>query len=197
MSQGEHLNASRWAVTKQRLIGDGASIKREKDDFYPTPPEATRALLDVETFHGGAWEPACGDGAICRVFEERGLPVAGSDLVNRGFGETGVDFLLEYKPRAPNIVTNPPFKLAVPFVRHSLNLAEGKVAMLLKLAFLEGRERADLFRTTPFARVWVFSRRLAFVRGTPHAATPGGGMLAFAWFVWEHGYVGKPEIGWL
>jgi hypothetical protein len=106
---------------------------------------------------------------------------------------------MEHQPRAPNIVTNPPFKLAVPFVRHALRLTTGKVAMLLKIAFLEGQERAKLFSNSPLARVHVFSQRLAFVPGGTTGARKldGGGMMAFAWFVWEHGYSEPPRIGWL
>jgi len=46
----------------QRISGVATdSENREKHDFYPTPPEATNALLDRETFDGPIWEPACGD----------------------------------------------------------------------------------------------------------------------------------------
>lgn len=104
---------------------------------------------------------------------------------------------MEYLPRCPNIVTNPPFKLGVPFANHALDLATSKVAMLLKLAFLEGQERRELFERAPPIRVWVFSRRISFIRGNEHTAKIGGGMMSFAWFVWEHGYTGKPTLGWI
>lgn len=168
---------------------------REKDDFYPTPPEGTRALLSVEKFDGAIWEPACGNGAISMILEESGYPVISTDLVDRGYGTSRVDFLMEYTPRAPNIITNPPFKMVAPFMRQALGLSTGKVALLLRLACLEGTERREIFASTPLARVWVFSKRLTMYR--EGKATGEGGMLAFAWFVWEHGYTGKPELGWL
>lgn len=170
---------------------------REKDDFYPTPPEATEALLAVETFSGRVWEPACGDGAISRVLEAAGYDVVSSDLVDRGYGESRIDFLLEQVARGQNVVTNPPYKLAVPFIRHSLRLAAGKTAMLLRLAFLEGAARKKLFESTPLARVHVFSDRVQFKRGGTDAGKGNGGMIAFAWFVWDNAYSGKPQIGWL
>lgn len=177
---------------------DVDGYERVKDDFYPTPPEATRSLLTVETFDGAVWEPACGDGAISRVLMDAGCEVVSSDLVDRGFGETRIDFLMEHVRRAPNIVTNPPFKLAVPFVRRAVDLTSGKVAMLLKIAFLEGVERATVFQETPLARVWVFSRRLRFIPGgVDGKELLGSGMMAFAWFVWDHAHTGKPELGWL
>ncbi len=93
-------------------------VNREKDDFYPTPPEGTRALLAVEKFEGPIWEPACGDGAISKELIAAGYNVESTDLVDRGYGQNGVDFLMEWQPRAPNIVTNPPFKMVAPFIRN-------------------------------------------------------------------------------
>jgi len=60
--------------------------RRVSHDFYPTPPEAVRALLSVETFTGSVWEPACGDGAISKVLIEAGFEVVSTDLIDRGFG---------------------------------------------------------------------------------------------------------------
>lgn len=168
---------------------------RERDDFYPTPPEATRALLSVETFSGPIWEPACGDGAISRVLEETGHDVISTDLVNRGYGDHSIDFLMEWQPRAPNIITNPPFKLGLPFLKKSLDLTTDKVAFLMRLNWLEGVERRGVFENTPTARVWVFSKRLTTWRLGEEGKT--GGMFAFAWFVWEHGHEGPPTLGWI
>lgn len=197
MTAGSHLNAVKNAASRVRMVGAESGAPREKDDFYPTPPRATRQLLEVEQFAGPVWEPACGDGAISRLFAEAGHDVVSSDLVDRGYGEAGVDFLMEWRSRAPNIVTNPPFKLAVPFVRKALELTTAKVAMILKVAFLEGRERGELFAASPLARVWVFSQRLSFVPGDGARKLEGGGMMAFAWFVWDHAHSGPPTLGWL
>lgn len=197
MSRGAALNVVKYAPTKARMIGADVSPGREKDDFYPTPPEATEALLSVEKFVGDILEPACGDGAISRVLEASGYSVRSSDLIDRGYGETGLDFIgVGYPYRASNVVTNPPFKLALQFVWRALDVCDRKVAMLLKVAFLEGVERGAMFRQTPLARVWVFSKRVTF-RNTMRGEVQGSGMMAFAWFVWEHGYSGKPELGWL
>ena len=170
---------------------------RQKDDFYPTPPKATRALLAVETFSGPIWECACGDGAISKVLEEAGHTVISSDLVDRGYGQPRIDFLMEYQARSPNIITNPPFKFAREFVDKALSLTTGKVAILARLAWLEGKARRELFTTSPLARVWVFSERVPMLRNGDEMMAGGGGMIAFAWFVWEHGYTGKPTLGWI
>ncbi|MDF2603479.1 hypothetical protein [Sphingomonas sp.] len=183
------------------------AVNRETHDFYPTWPAATRALLGAEQFDGAIWEPACGDGAMSRVLEGAGYQVISTDLIDRGFGEGGRDFLGEWAPLAPNIVTNPPFRWAVEFVNRALmltaperpgNIARGKVALFLRLAFLEGQERGAWFPNTPLARVWVMSRRVPMDRGKLASNDrSGGGVIAFAWFVWEHGHEGAPALGWL
>ena len=109
---------------------------REPHEFYPTPPEATRALLSVERFDGPIWEPACGDGAIAKVLTRTRHHVVSTDLIDRGYGVGGINFLTETAPRAKHVVTNPPYGhgLADQFVLHALRLTHdtgGHVAMLL------------------------------------------------------------------
>jgi hypothetical protein len=91
----------------QQMLGAREARRLRSDDFHETPPEAVEALLAVERFDGPIWEPACGRGAISRVLESHGHVVVSSHLVNRGYGEGRVDFLLEWGPRAANVITNP------------------------------------------------------------------------------------------
>lgn len=170
--------------------------KREENDFYPTPPEGTRALLSVESFVGSIWEPACGDGAISQELEAAGYTVRSTDLIDRGYGTPGVDFL-QQKDRCRNLVTNPPFKLALPFMKHALAVTDRKVALLGRLAWLEGQRRRALYEAHPPARVWVFSRRLTMLRGGWDGGKGGGSMTAFAWFVWDRDHRGATVLGWL
>jgi hypothetical protein len=170
---------------------------RETHDFYPTWPAATRALLAVEDFRGAIWEPACGDGAISRELESAGYEVISTDLIDRGYGEGGRDFLMEWGALAPNIFTNPPFRWAMEFIERALMLTTGKVVMFLRLAFLEGVERGRWFASVPLARVWVMSRRVPISRGRMAGEGDEHGVIAFAWFVFEHGHVGPPTIGFL
>jgi hypothetical protein len=171
---------------------------REKNDFYRTPPRATRALLDVEAFPREVWEPACGDGAISAVLAEAGHVVTSTDLVPRGFGEPFQDFLLEQEARASCIITNPPFKLADEFVLHALSLGIRHIAILQRLAWLEGGARhTRLWRAHPPARVWVFRKRLTMWRGDDPNARENGGAIPFAWFVWTPHHTGAPQLGWV
>lgn len=161
--------------------------RRHKDDWYPTPPAATEALLSVEDFDTHIWEPACGDGAISTVLQTNLYAVTSTDLNDYGYGFSGRDFLLENKRLASNIITNPPYKLANQFIRHAIGLGVRKHAWLLRLAFLEGKARYQLlYNDNPPARIHVFSSRLTIWRGDEDQAWYGStGKTAYAWFVWE------------
>jgi hypothetical protein len=177
------------------LVGTG-STPPPVNNFYPTPPEATRALMDKEVFDGTIWEPACGDGAMVRVFEEYGHKnIISTDLIDRGFGISPHDFLTS-DLRADNVITNPPFKISEEFVRKALASSTKKVAMLQKIQFLEGQKRKILFAETPLKAVYVFSKRINFYR-EGQQADYSTSMMAFAWYVWEHGYAGEPVIRWI
>ena len=165
----------------------------DQHDFYPTPPSATQALLDREAFGRVVWEPACGDGAISEVLKQKGYRVISSDIVDRGYGR--VEDFLRSTRRPESIVTNPPYTLAEEFVRKALAVTTNKVAMLLRLAFLESQQRYRLFKETPLESVYVFSRRLSMAQGGAERLSSGA--VAYAWFVWRHGYRGEPRIRWL
>jgi hypothetical protein len=164
-------------------------------DFFPTPDWATRALLDNEVFVGEIWEPACGDGAMSRVLGESGSSIISTDLYDRGFGESGVDFLTVERI-SENIVTNPPFNSAEGFVRAGVEKSTRKFALLLRLAFLEGANRQrTIYSKMPPSRVWVFSERITFY---PAGAVRGGsGTTAYAWFVWDKQAVPGTELKWI
>jgi len=127
------------------------------------------------------------------VLAKTDQPVVSTDLYDRGYGESGVDFL---KPamRAQNIVTNPPYNAAEGFVRAGLQAAERKFALLLRLAFLEGAGRQrTIFSDAPPSRVWVFSERITFY--PDGAVQKGSGTTAYAWFVWDKEASGT-ELKW-
>lgn len=175
------------------------TLKRTADlggaDFYPTPRWATHALIDNEDFNGTIWEPACGDGAMSKVLKKTACEVYSSDLHDRGYGDGGVDFL-KTKKRFDNIVTNPPFHSAQEFAERALRMAKNKVALLLRLAFLESGHRAKtIFAKSPPARVWVFSERITFYMAG--AERKGSGTTAYAWFVWDNIDEGPTQLKWI
>ena len=174
------------------------TIKRVADldgpDFFQTPAWATYALIDNEKFSGEIWESACGDGAMSRVLAKTGCSIPSSDLHDRGYGDVGIDFLTA-KRQAENIVTNPPYNSAEGFVAAGLEKAKRKFALLLRLAFLEGANRANtIFFRNPPNRVWVFSERITFYPAG--AVLKGTGTTAYAWFVWDKDASGS-ELKWI
>lgn len=134
---------------------------------------------------------------MSRALMAAGYEVVSRDLADRGFGEVA-DFLsAENTEWGGDIVTNPPYAFAQEFVEKALEIIpEGrKVAMFLKLTFLEGKKRAALFENYPPRTVWVSHSRLLCAKNGDFEKSPGSAT-AYAWFVWEKGYKGAPEIRW-
>ncbi len=138
-------------------------------DFSPTPSWATFALIENEPFRGDIWECACGDGAMTEVLKETGNVIASTDLYDRGYGEIGHDFLTTTR-RFRNIITNPPYHSAEGFVASALENAESKFALLLRLAFLEGANRArTIFHQHPPAVSGCSANGSLSIRKVPNA----------------------------
>lgn len=171
--------------------------KRDKYDYYATNPIAVDYLLEYETFDHNVWECACGEGNISKKLEEYGYNVKSTDLIYRGFGEEKpVNFLMETEKFDGDIITNPPFRNALEFVNKALELSKRKVAMLMKLQFLETKKRYNkLFNKHPPSKVYIFVKRIECYKNNeiPNYA----GAIAFAWFVWDKEYDGEPIIRWI
>lgn len=174
--------------------------ERDAFDFYPTPAYATEALLDREVFAGNIWECASGNGAISRVIEQRGKTCCSSDIQTGEwvYGLKGIDFLVDLPyEQIDSIVTNPPYALALDFVLRAKQVARYKFAFLLKTVFLESEKRYSMFQDTqfPLRCVYQFSKRLTLTKGGIDMKNKG--MIAYAWFVWDKEYDGKPYIEWI
>jgi hypothetical protein len=189
-------------MTAPRMVaGVGTHSHADRgDDFYATPRCAVDSLLAIEGKwlpRGTVWEPACGDGAIVLPLREAGHNVLASDLIDRGCPESNIrDFLSDgWRPMPAAIITNPPFKLARQFVDTALTHAP-YVAMLLRLAFLEGGARMPWFQGGSLARVHVSSRRLPMMHRDGWEGPKAGSAVCHAWFVWDERHEGRPEIQW-
>lgn len=196
------------------------AVARPKDDNYPTKPPAGRALLSAEAFGGDIWEPCAGEGILADTLQadlRRQRPETAQGVVAttlrptherlRAPGEApswlcevrgGRDFFDEKRLLAPNIVTNPPFKIAEKIARHALSLQPAKLALLLNIKFLSGKGRKKgFFAEFPPARVWVFSNRITMYPGD-YEGEQNQTTEVVAWFVWEWPYrVVPPAVGWL
>lgn len=175
--------------------------QRQREDFYATDPIAAEWLLKLETFSPNVWECACGEGHLSKVFEKAGYSVRSSDLIDRGFGEHGIDFLgidnIEYNG---DIITNPPYKYAQQFIEKALSIIPkgNKVAMFLKIQFMESVGRKNLFVDQPPKTVYVSSRRLMCAKNAEFEKmiAGGGSAVSYAWYVWENGFKGTTQIKW-
>lgn len=128
-----------------------ADAERQAEDYYATEPKATEWLCRLEHFDGPILEPSCGEGHMSKVLEAHGYDVTSRDIVDRGYGDVA-DFLADTNTAwNGDIVTNPPYKYALDFVLKALRIIPDgkKVAMFLKLTFLEGKTRRVLFNSTP------------------------------------------------
>lgn len=193
------LNATSGPYRQDRRYGDA---KRPIYDFYPTPPEATRALLSVEQFEGSIWECACGDGAIATVLKDAGHEVVGTDLIYRGYGTGDTDFLKQRKPLARNVVTNPPYGrgLADAFVKHALALTAntgGSVAMLMNLASLCHPSRHDWYVAHPPAAIYGLDELVCWPHGDPRQAGRATAFHRYCWMIWKPDHTGRPTFWWL
>jgi len=168
--------------------------EREENDFYATDPIAAEWLHKIETLSHDIWEPACGQGHLCKVFERLGYNVKATDLIDRGYGRGGVNFLMTKDKFDGDIVTNPPYKFAVPFIDKAMRtITEGhKVCMFLKVQFLEGKDHRKLFELYKPARVWVSTSRIQCGKNGNFKDS----MVAYAWYVWEKGFNGITELKW-
>lgn len=170
--------------------------EREQHDFYATSPVAIEKLMEVENISPRVWECACGLGHLSIPLIMAGHEVKSTDLIDRGFGKGGVDFLKCNDPFDGDIITNPPYKYAQKFVEHGLELIpEGrKVCMLLKVQFLEGKMRRRFFEKYPPAYIYVSSSRIQ--HGRNGKFTNANSMMAVAWYIWIKGYQGETILRW-
>lgn len=159
-----------------------------------------KLLLTEEQFSPVIWECACGEGHLSKVIEQHGYKVISTDLIYRGFGELKpFDFLKDtLEDFKGEIITNPSYKYALDFVKQALNNVQPgrKVAMFLKLQFLEGKKRKEFFKENPPKVVYVSSSRLNCAMNGEFEKYPSSAV-AYAWFVWEKGFKGNPIIKWI
>jgi len=167
------------------MAGGNPADGRQERDFYPSPPEITRAIIAAETFPGPIFEPACGDGAIAKEFEAAGYKVIASDIHPLGYGVKR-DFFTVTRSLADtniSIVTNPPFDLAARFIEHGLFLRPKKLALVLKATYFHAASRRRLFEETNPAAIYPLTWRPDFLgKGRP--------TMDVIWVVWRRGHTG-------
>ncbi len=163
---------------------DGTVIcgQRNKYDYFSTPSYVVRALLETIKFEGRILDPCCGKGEISKLLKREGYKVKEIDIEAHKFGVGKKQDFLSYYRKVSNIVANPPFNIALEFIKHALDLAYKKVCIVTRLAFLETNLRhRELFMLYPPTSIMLFSRRIDF---RPNGNLFGGG-LASIWIIWD------------
>lgn len=199
-------------MTKKDWIGNSKSAfatlgarnialsERASNDYYATDPKAAWLLMEQEVFSHYIWECACGEGHLAKEFDRAGYNVYATDLVDRGYG-TQSDFLRCLTPPHPDcdIITNPPYAMALEFVEHAIDIVgEGrKVAMFLKIQFLEGKARRALFDKTPPKVVYVCSGRMTCAPNGDFKNAGKSSSICYAWYLWEKGFTGDTILKWI
>lgn len=191
------------------IAGGKSNRGRAEDDFYATNPKDVKDFLNVYgEIKGSVLEPCIGAGHLAKVVyvDNPDVTISGYDIVDRksGFSTTIQDFLkADIKADFDYVITNPPYSLAEEFIRKSLTCVKenGKVIMFLKLQFLEGVGRKDLFDNFPPKYIYVCRKRANPLRAGSEIDPSTGkkwasSTICFAWFVWEKGFKGEPKIRW-
>ena len=135
---------------------------------------------------------------MVQVLKDYGYDVRCTDIKDRGCPNIEIKDFLQTKENDRDIITNPPYKYAKEFVEHALEISPNgtRVAMLLKLIFLEGKGRRALFKRYPPKYIYVFSERILCALGGDFTKQYHSAM-CYAWFVWEKGFNGEPIVRWL
>lgn len=167
-----------WNRTKKRKVAKTKKGrkrgKRRRLDNYETPPRNTFQVATVVPFKGPILEPACGSGRMVRALKEAlrkhwGRMKTGTSIVGMDLRDGAqFDFLKRTAKWKGDIVTNPPYGkgLSDAFAYKALELADGRVAVLVELKFLTGDKRATkLFLTCPPELVIIIPERIYFIAG--------------------------------
>lgn len=127
-----------------------------------------------------------------------GYDCISKDIVDRGFPGTELKDFLQEKENKYDVITNPPYKLCKEFVEHALDISPDgtKIAMFLKLTFMESQNRKELFRKYPFKTLYVFSSRRSCAKNGYFSKYPFFAV-AYGWFVWVKGFNGDPIVKWI
>lgn len=178
--------------------------EREINDYYATPPRATKELLKLEKFYDNILEPCCGEGHISKILEENGFNVLSYDIIDRGYGDGIKDFFSNEIVYDRDIITNPPYSKSLEFAEKCLqSVKDGrKVALFLKIQFLETQKRREFFKKYPLKFVYVSSNRIGCAKNGKFDKIDDNGdpiigsAVCYAWFIWEKGYTGETILRW-
>lgn len=188
--------------------------EREVNDYYATDPKALDLFLPAFKPNRKIWEPSCGEGHLSKRLEEFGFDVLSTDLVDRGYGKSGVDFFKTDRKDIEvwwadgnpswlpfDILTNPPYRYATDYVLHAIDIIPegGHVILFLKTSFLEGKERKErIYDINPPKYIFQYSGRMVCAKnGKFEHMRKIGSAVAYAMYVWDKKNTGDTVIRWV
>lgn len=191
-------------------------------DDFPTPPWATRALMEFLISIGipvaelEGWEPCCNRGYMVMPLREYLASVRASDVFRYPDWSLEdepelIDFLTtgHTEPMVDAVIGNPPFNVGDDFILVALGRARVVVAMFVRCAFIEGQERYEsLYSKRPPDYELHFVERVVILKGRlvqagkvdPFAEKPGtkaSTATAYTWLVWMKDGEGDTRARWI
>lgn len=192
-----------------KLAGSNSSLGRVDNDYYATDPKAVKQLFDCFAINkriNSFLEPCVGGGNIANEVINILKPNTTKfiDIVDRGYPNTNVADYLTYNSdeKFDLIMTNPPYSLGCEFVEKSMPMLNknGYLIMFLKIQFLEGMKRKEMFNKYPPKFIYVFRKRMATWRNGEEFDDIGKHWvttMCHSWFVWQEGFNGEPIVRWI
>ena len=185
------------------MLGVNPKTIREENDFYATNPKALRLFLqtlkkDNIKLNDNIWECACGKGHLSEELKSQRYKVFSTDLINRGYNDKNLDFLKTSIKFNGDILTNPPFKLAEDFIKKGLSLLQkGNILILfLKIQFLEGQKRRELFKDYNIKYVYAHPSRQQCSKNADFKNLKATTQF-YSWYIFEKGYKGDTILRWI
>lgn len=165
-----------------------SKYEREKNDYYSTDPIAIQlldkhGLLDKNVPY---WETACGGGRLSNELKKLGYDVIKeTDLFDRGYGDSGVDFFECNDVFQGNTITNPPYSVINDWILHSLEITSNKVYIFCRIQTIETISRYNkIFKDNPPEYICPFVKRVNCYRNDDLSL--GRSAVCYSWFIWDN-----------
>lgn len=184
--------------------------RNTKNEVYRTPDYAFKPLFDYrpEWFEGRGCDPSAGDGRMLAEIARRGnlgphyaadIRAEEETLMRKNLPEgTQIeinDYLWNMNvPECDFMITNPPFTLAVDFVKKARTHTKGPIFILQSVSWQGTNKRSRWMKQAGLAYVLNLARRPKWEVdvGTAHS-----NIWDFAWFVFLPDYTDLPRMDWI
>ena len=164
-----------------------SKYEREANDYYSTDESAIRLLhkhnlLDSDVPY---YETACGGGRLAKELKRLGYNVTKeTDLFDRGYGDSGVDFFKVKEVFQGNTITNPPYSFINDWIQHSLDITSNKVYIFCRIQTIETIKRYQIFKDNPPILICPFVKRINCYRNDDDSLKNSA--VCYSWFIWDN-----------